>query len=89
MSPAQSPATRELQRIPGIGPSLSRDLADLGITRIADLRRRDPQRLYDQLCEARGAHQDRCVLYAFRCAVYYASHARHEPAGRVWHGLPC
>ena len=84
MPPARPPAARELQSIPGIGPSLAQDLVDLGIRHLADLRRRDPQRLYDRLCTARGVHQDRCVLYAFRCAVYYASHARHEPQLLHW-----
>ena len=35
--------------------------------------------MYDRLIRLRGAHQDRCVLYVFRCAVYYASRARHDP----------
>ena len=34
-------ALKELQRIPGIGPSLARDLVDLNIRRVADLRRRN------------------------------------------------
>ena len=29
-------------------------------------------------------HQDRCVLYAFRCAVYYASHTTHDPNLLKW-----
>ena len=44
-----------LQRIPGIGPSLSRDLVDLGIRRVSDLRGRNPERLYERLvCVARS-----------------------------------
>ena len=62
----------DLLRIPGIGPSLARDLFDLGIKRVSDLRRRNPETLYQRLCDLRGTHQDRCVLYTFRCAVYYA-----------------
>lgn len=84
MPPAPSPAARELQNIPGIGPSLAQDLVDLGIHRVADLRRRSPERLYEQLRAARGVHQDRCVLYAFRCAVYYASRTQHEPELLRW-----
>ena len=74
----------DLQRIPGIGPSLARDLADLGIRRVTDLRRRNPERLYERLCELRGAHIDRCVLYAFRCAVYFASTPRPDPERLKW-----
>ncbi len=64
---------RDLRRIPGVGSSLAQDLADLGIHRVTDLRGKDPERLYERLCKVRGAHVDRCVLYVFRCAVYFAS----------------
>ena len=84
MPAARSNAERELQVIPGVGPSIARDLADLGIRRVADLRQRDPQHLYEQLCAVRGVHQDRCLLYVFRCAVYFASHTRHEPNLLRW-----
>jgi hypothetical protein len=73
-----------LQRIPGVGPSIARDLHDLGIDRVAQLRRARPQKLYDDLCALRGAHQDRCVLYVFRCAVYFAGSRRHDPALLKW-----
>lgn len=74
----------ELERIPGIGPSLAVDLRDLGYRRIADLKKADPQKMYDRLIRLRGAHQDRCVLYVFRCAVYYASRSRHDPERLKW-----
>lgn len=75
---------RDLRRIPGVGPSLAQDLADLGIRRVTDLRRRSPERLYERLCRLRGAHIDRCVLYVFRCAVYFASEPRPEPERLKW-----
>src|SRR3954465_7260485 len=77
-------AITELRRIPGIGPSLARDLIDLGITRVSALRGHDPEQLYQRLCDLRGVHQDRCVLYTFRCAVYFASQARHDPELLKW-----
>jgi hypothetical protein len=64
--------TDDLQTIPGIGPSLAKDLRRLGIRRVADLRSRDPERLYERLNRLAGVRQDPCVLYAFRCAVYFA-----------------
>jgi hypothetical protein len=64
-----------LQAMPGIGPSLAADLRELGMREPADLRGLDPGRLYRDLGEIRGARQDPCVLYVFRCAVYYASTA--------------
>jgi hypothetical protein len=77
-------ALKDLQRVPGIGPSLAADLVDLGIRRVADLRRRNPERLYDQLIALRGVHQDRCVLYTFRCAVYFAKEPNPEPERLKW-----
>ena len=74
----------DLQTIPGVGPSIAADLRSLGIARVADLRDADPQRLYDRLCEETGVRQDRCVLYTFRCAVYYASRPVHEPGKLKW-----
>ncbi len=73
-----------LREIPGIGPSMEQVLRDLGIHRVSDLRGRDPEELYDRLCHLRGAHMDRCVLYVFRCAVYYASNGSHEPELLKW-----
>ena len=75
---------KELQRIPGIGPSLARDLVDLGIQEVAALRGREPEQLYQDLCELRGVHQDRCVLYTFRCAVYFATEPRPDPERLKW-----
>jgi hypothetical protein len=40
--------------------------------------------MYRDLCDLRGAHIDRCVLYAFRCAVCYAGTSRHDPELLKW-----
>lgn len=74
----------ELQLIPGVGPSIARDLREIGIERVTDLRGRDPERLYAQSNRVRGVVQDRCLLYVFRCAVYFASTARPKPALLNW-----
>lgn len=74
----------DLQTIPGVGPSIATDLRDLGIRRVADLRARDPERLYARINAKRGVSQDRCLLYVFRCAVYFASTARPKPALLKW-----
>ncbi len=79
-----TPELKDLQRIPGVGPSLAQDLVDLGIRNVAALRGRDPQELYDRLCQQTGEHQDRCVLYVFRCAVYFASEPAHDPEKLKW-----
>ncbi len=75
---------RELQVIPGIGPSLAQDLYALGLRRVADLRRKNPGILYRRLEKLTGTKQDRCVLYTFRCAVYYAKTPRPDPELLLW-----
>jgi hypothetical protein len=74
----------DLQRIPGVGPSLAQDLLDLGYQQVSELRDANPERMYDELCALRDQYIDRCVLYVFRCAVYYASHAEHQPELLKW-----
>ena len=74
----------DLQTIPGVGPSLAQDLRDLGIERAAELRGQDPERLYTRLIAQRGVHQDRCVLYVFRCAVYFAETEQPDPERLKW-----
>jgi len=64
---------KELTIIPGIGKSLATDLWNIGITSIADLKGKDPDMLYDLSNAFAETVQDRCVLYAFKCAVYYAN----------------
>jgi hypothetical protein len=73
---ARSSIRDELQTLPGIGPSLAADLRALGVRRVADLKRRNPERLYVELNRLRGEQQDPCVLYAFRCAAYAARVSR-------------
>lgn len=74
----------ELQTIPGIGPSMADDLRALGIRRVADLKRRHPQDMYDRLCLLSGQRQDPCVLYVFRCAVYFARTPRPKAELLKW-----
>jgi len=77
-------AAGDLQKIPGVGPSLAQDLSDLGYSLVSDLRGADPEEMYDRLNSLRGRHIDRCVLYVFRCAVYYAGSSRHDPELLKW-----
>jgi len=63
----------ELKIIPGVGDKLAEALWQVGIRSIADLSDKKPENLYNSCCEIRKKHIDRCVLYVFRCAVYYAS----------------
>ncbi len=77
-------ATSDLLTIPGVGPAFVMAFEELGVRQVRELVGRDPNRLYVRLCELRGAHQDRCVLYQFRCAVHFAETPRPEPELLKW-----
>lgn len=75
---------KDLQKIPGVGRSISKDLVDLGYRKVNELKGENPETMYQNLVDLRGEHIDRCVLYVFRCAVYYASNSKHEPDLLKW-----
>ena len=77
-------ASRDLQTIPGVGASIAQDLVDLGYASASSLRGADPEGMYQKLCELRGTHIDRCVLYEFRCAVYFSSSETYDPNLLKW-----
>jgi hypothetical protein len=76
--------TKELMIIPGVGKKIADDLWNLGIRGVSELKNRDPENLYQQLCDFQGMHVDRCMLYVFRCAVYFASNDEHDPELLKW-----
>lgn len=63
---------KELRQIPGVGPSIAQDLIHIGIHSISNLKGKDPYRMYDESNQYGGCVQDRCLLYVFKAAVYYA-----------------
>lgn len=75
---------KELQVIPGVGGKTAEDIWELGIRSVADLKGKDPEELYLRLCDNAGMKIDRCMLYVFRCAVYYASNEEHDPQLLKW-----
>lgn len=77
-------AVRSLMVLPGVGPSIARDLLDLGIRTPGALVDRDPDRLYEELCRLRGVRLDPCVKYVFRCAVYCAATPDPDPELAKW-----
>ncbi|MFL5752240.1 MAG: helix-hairpin-helix domain-containing protein [Bacteroidia bacterium] len=77
-------ALKELQQIPGVGISIANDLWNIHIKSIDDLKFRDPEELYRLSNEFAGVVQDRCLLYVFRCAVYYATEKEHEKEKLKW-----
>jgi len=73
-----------LLTIPGIGKSIAEDLHSIGIHHVHDLAGQDPQALYNDLCAGSKMIVDPCVLYTFRCAVYYAENDKHDPELLKW-----
>ncbi|MFQ5559082.1 MAG: helix-hairpin-helix domain-containing protein [Nitrospinota bacterium] len=65
--------TKEFQKIPGIEKSLSKELIPHGFKSISHVKHENPERMYLSLCNLQGKHIDKCVLYVFRCAVYFAT----------------
>lgn len=63
---------RDLMKIPGVGTSIADDLWNIGIRSVVDLKGQNPEALYNASNKFAGTVQDRCLLYVFRCAVYYA-----------------
>lgn len=84
MASDEKEALRDLMKIPGVGKSLARDLLDLGYLSVADLEGEDPEEMYMRLCVIRGGHIDRCVLYVFRCAVYFSENKDPDPELLKW-----
>ncbi len=63
---------KNLQTIPGVGKSIAKNLFDIGIRSVEDLKDKDPEKLYEKSNRFVGVRQDSCLLYTFRCAVYFA-----------------
>jgi hypothetical protein len=74
----------ELREIPGVGPETERDLLALGITHRDQLVGRDPEALFARLAQHQGGTTDRCNLYVYRCAVYWAEGGRDPELLRWW-----
>jgi hypothetical protein len=80
----QQTILKEFQQIPGVGKSIAQDLWNLGFRSVQELKDQDPEELYVRQCIQQGTHVDRCTLYVFRCAVYYASNEQHDPELLKW-----
>ena len=75
---AKEAALKELSTIPGIGKSAANDLWSIGIKSISDLIGQDAESMYELLCRISGFKQNKCFIYAFRCAIYYAETPKDE-----------
>jgi hypothetical protein len=81
---SQQTTLKEFRQIPGVGKSIANDLWNLGFRSVQDLKNQDPEELYVRQCAQQGTQVDRCMLYVFRCAIYYASNENHDPELLKW-----
>jgi hypothetical protein len=75
---------RALADLGSIGPAMLRDFERLGVRTVAQLARRNPEQLYEELCRRTGQAQDICVLDTFRAAVAQARNPRLPAEQRQW-----
>ena len=75
---------RSLRDLTSVGPAIARDFELLGIHSVAQLSHRNPERLYEKLCELTGHTPDICCLDVFRAAVAQARNPRHSAEQRQW-----
>lgn len=74
----------DLLKIPYVGESIKKDLVNIGILCVEDLIGKSPEELYLSSCAYKGYQEDRCLLYVFRMAVYYAENEKHEDEKLKW-----
>ena len=75
---------RRLGDLVSVGPAMVLDFNLLGIHTVAQLSRRNPEKLYEKLCEITGQAQDVCCLDVFRAAVAQAQNPRLPATQCQW-----
>lgn len=79
---SRNPAS--LTAAPGVGRAVARILRNAGIQTIPDLKGKNPTALYNLSNKIAGRVQDKCLLYTFRCAIYFAETKNPKPALLQW-----
>ncbi|MGD2095606.1 MAG: helix-hairpin-helix domain-containing protein [Phycisphaerales bacterium] len=76
--------SKNLEQIPGVGKIIAQDMRNIGIHTISQLKNKNPEHLYRKLCNFKANPVDKCMLYVFRCAVYFASNTKHDKKLLKW-----
>ena len=79
---------KKLQTIPGVGQKLSKEFSNIGIKNVSDLKDKDPEKLYLQICAKQGCQVDPCVRYVCRSSVYFAENML-ATRGETFKGKTC
>lgn len=61
---------KELQSLLNVGPAMAKRLYSIGITPAKQLKKSDPEKVYEELRQAEGGMLDICVLYQIRGAIW-------------------
>lgn len=75
---------RRLKDLVSVGPAMLRDFELLGVSSVAQLARRNPEKMYERLCQVTGQTQDICCLDVFRAAVAQAQNPNLPKDHRLW-----
>ncbi len=81
---AKESILKEFQKIPSIGKACALDLWNMGLRNPIELKDKNPMKLYDKLNAVTGKTHDICMLYTFRCAVYFISEPQPEAHKLKW-----
>jgi len=76
--------SRTLADLGSVGPAMLQDFERLGVRTVAQLARRNPEQLYEELCRRTRQSQDICVLDTFRAAVAQARNPRLPAEQTQW-----
>lgn len=75
---------RKLKDLTSVGRAVLADFELLGISSVAELKRRSPQRMYDELCRLKQQRLDPCCLDVFVAAVAQAKDPNLPVEQRQW-----
>ncbi|MCW5966820.1 MAG: hypothetical protein KIT83_22460 [Bryobacterales bacterium] len=78
------PGERRLRDLAGVGKKTIEDFDALGVGSVAQLAKRNPQALFQKLCELKGQRIDPCCLDVFVCAVAQARNPSLPADQRNW-----
>jgi hypothetical protein len=65
----KSEVIKRLQSLQNIGPVTAEKLYSIGIKTPEEIKRSDPEEIYERLKKKEGGKLDKCVLYQFQGAV--------------------
>lgn len=84
MQKTKADSLKDLKRIPGVGKNIAEYIYSIGYKSTDELAGESPEKLYESFNNFSGKIQDRCLLYVFRCAIYFATEKVHQPELLKW-----